>query len=263
MGCRFYFRALIYTMVMITSISAYSSAWVSTASRSGNQYIGEYSWPSEEMDGVLCNAASCYVAVCHYASSREGKCVAPGFATTNIKVPSGTTFKEARELFIKRNGVSGTWKTTTGVLPEGTCFGVLYWQGLGETNWTGVPIPGSYCGQVPLPDVFCDSQNEISFDYGVMQSDRINGATQTRTFKVFCNKPVNVSVTLVGGGGISLGNEIDVSLFIDNTDLSRGYIAFITNGERGFNMVSVLKAKTKNLSGGNFSGVGIVVIGYL
>ncbi|MEN4170706.1 exotoxin [Serratia marcescens] len=258
-----YLRTLIFLIITILPLGAYGSAWVSVGSRTATGYTGEFSWPSEEADGVLCYTSSCSVAVCHYSSVDSEMCTRPKYAFSSVTVTYGTTFKEAREVFIKKNGVSGYWATKTPLLyAQDTCFGVLYWQGTDDPNRTGAKIPGSYCGRVPPVTTVCDMTSDIYFDYGVLQSNLVNGASSTKTFRVWCNQPANVLLTLVGNARIQLGNEVDAALFIDNTDLSRGFLSSIQSGERFFNITSVLRAKNSNISGGEFSGGGIIVIGF-
>ncbi|HEB0103789.1 TPA: exotoxin [Serratia marcescens] len=246
----------------LSSMMAYGSAWVSTSSREGGQYIGTYSWLSEETNGILCTYAECNVAVCHYSSAWSEMCINPSYATARILVKKGTTFKSAREMFIKKYGVSGEWATITPVLkaPD-TCFGILYWQGSNDINYSGKIIPGSYCGRVPPESTVCNVLNDILFDYGELPSNVINGKKKTEFISIQCSQSASVRVTLVGERKIKLGGGIESSLYIDDKDASNAATISVPKGIKTVDVVSELSVRG-NPEGGSYSGVGVLIIDY-
>lgn len=239
-----------------------AGAWVSVGTKSGGQYQGEYSWPSEESDEVICLGSYCSVAICHFSTEKSELCINPTSTTTTVTIAPNTTAKEARDIFVKRNGVSGRWSTTTGSLkaPD-TCFGVMYWQGTNNSNFTGKVMSGSYCGGVPPPYTQCELMGDVVFDYGSLSAGVVQGATKTEYINVQCSASADVKITLVEENTIMLGGGIASKLFINDKDLSTGASISISKGSQSVPITSTLSSATKPTAG-NYSGSGVIVLGY-
>lgn len=253
---------IVATGCLFWSPNTKASALVSVGSRISDGYEGEYSWPSEESDEVICHSSYCSVSVCHFSGDRDEKCVNPSATITRVVVPYNTTAKEAREIFTKQNGVSGRWKTTTRLLkaPD-TCFGVLYWQGSGDNDYSGSVMPGSYCGKVPPPITQCQLMGDVVFDYGSLSAGVVQGATKTEYINVQCSASADVKITLIGENTIILGGGIASKLFINDNDLSTGASISISQGSQSVPIKSTLSSATKPTAG-NYSGSGVIVMEY-
>lgn len=239
-----------------------ASAWVSPHTRTSNGYLGDFSWPTEESDMVICNAADCSVAVCHYSATASEKCVNPSATSSRVVIPRNATVKDARIAFVNKNGNSGNWSTVTQVLYDpSTCFGILYWQGSNNGNYTGLVIPGSYCGKPPPPTTKCELMGDVVFDYGSISAGAVQGSSKTEYINVQCSATANIIITLVGERSITLGGGIASKLFINDTDLSTGAKISVSQGSQSFPITSTLSSDAKPIAG-NYSGSGVVVLGY-
>lgn len=256
---------LIACVLFLFPIYSQASAWVSTQTRSGAYYTGTFSWPSEELPGVLCTAASCSVAVCHYSNLLEERCANPSAASTRVIVSQGATAQIMRDAFVSKNGVSGSWSTETKVLSSSnTCFGILYWQGDKDTNFTGRLIPGSYCGAVPPTPETCDITGDVYINYGSINQQSVDGAIKSEPLKINCTARTSVKLTLVGGMNINMGQNgnLTATLKMSEQDLSNGVTVTANIGNNSFPIESTLHAPALP-DAGTFSGSGVVIMSYL
>jgi len=243
-----------------------ASAWVSPQKRTLNSiiggYRGEFSWTSEESNMIICNADSCSVAICHFSMDEKEKCVKPSYSSTRVEIPRNATVKVAQAAFVKKNGTSGIWDTATRYLEDPTtCFGVMYWQGPQDDNYTGLVIPGSYCGKPPPSLAQCDLMGDVVFDYGPIAAEAVQGASRTKFINVQCTDPADIVITLTGNRSINLGGGITSKLSINGVDLSYGARISAPKGSDSLRITSTLSAGAKPTAG-NYSGSGVVVLGY-
>ncbi len=257
---------LIACVLFLFPLYSQASAWVSTQTRVGQQYQGTYSWPSEEMQGVLCTAATCSVAICHYSSAPGAEiCGNPENALTRVFVSQGATAEVMRAAFVAKNGVSGSWSTNT-TLPlyaAGSCFGVMYWQGSTGNNTTGRVIPGSYCGAVPPTPETCEVTGDVYINYGSLSQQAVDGAIKSEQLIINCTVRTSVKLTLVGGKSIPLGQNgnLTSTLKVSGQDLSGGVTVTGNVGNTPFLIESTLHAPALP-DAGSFTGSGVVIMSY-
>ncbi|CNK33043.1 hypothetical protein [Yersinia alsatica] len=258
---------LIACVLFLLPLYSQASAWVSTQTRVGSQYQGTFSWPSEESSGaVLCAKTYCSVAICHFSSDIDELCANPSYASTRVTVARGATAQDMRTAFIAQNGVSGGWATTTlnPLRAAGTCFGVMYWQGDDDINFTGQSIPGSYCGAVPPTPETCDITGDVYINYGSLNQQSVDGAIKSEPLIINCTARTSVKLTLVGGKSINLGQNgnLTSTLKVAGQDLSAGVTVTPGVGNNSFLIESTLHA-TALPDAGTFSGSGVVIMSYL
>lgn len=258
---------LIACVLFLFPLYSQASAWVSTQTRVGQQYQGTYSWSSEEMPGVLCTAASCSVAICHYSTAPGAEiCGNPSYALTRVLVPQGATAEVMRTAFVAKNGVSGSWSTVTTdpLRAAGSCFGVMYWQGSNDTNATGRVIPGSYCGTVPPTPETCEIIGTVDINYGSLNQQSVDGAIKSEPLNIKCTVRTSVILTLVGGKSINLGQngKLTSTLKVSGQDLSSGVTVIAPVGQTGFPIESTLHSVGLP-DAGTFNGSGVVIMSYL
>ncbi|MFA3759751.1 exotoxin [Yersinia sp. 2466 StPb PI] len=258
---------LIACVLFLFPLYSQASAWVSTQTRVGQQYQGTFSWPSEEMQGVLCTADTCSVAICHYSNSDSEICGNPQNALTRVIVDLGATAQDMRTAFIAKNGVSGSWATNT-TLPlytAGSCFGVMYWQGTSNNaNFSGRVIPGSYCGTVPPTPETCEITGDVYINYGSLNQQNVDGAIKSEPLNIKCTVRTSVILTLVGGKSINLGQngKLTSTLKVSGQDLSSGVTVTAPVGQTGFPIESTLHSVGLP-DAGTFNGSGVVIMTYL
>ncbi|WP_145493222.1 MrpH family fimbial adhesin [Yersinia aleksiciae] len=256
---------LIACVLFLLPLYSQASAWVSTQTRTDGHYNGTYSWPTEELDAVLCTSSSCSVAICHYSSTPSEQCLNPSSASTRVIVSQGATAKVMRQKFVDQNGVSGNWSTKTVVLSSiNTCFGILYWQGSGDSNFTSRLIPGSYCGAVPPTPETCEVTGDVYINHGSLSQQSVDGATKTEPLIINCTATTSVVLTLVGGQNISLGQNgnLKSTLKVSGQDLSNSVTVVAGVGNTSFPIESTLHAPALP-DAGTFSGSGVVIMSYL
>ncbi|CNK93645.1 exported pilin protein [Yersinia frederiksenii] len=257
---------LIACVLFLLPLYSQASAWVSTQTRVGTQYQGTFSWPSEELTGVLCNSTKCSVAICHYSSSNEEICGNPSNALTRVIVSQGATAQTMRTAFVNKNGVSGSWSTITPaqLYTSGSCFGVMYWQGDNDNNLTGKVIPGSYCGAVPPMPETCEITGDVYINYGSLNQQAVDGAIKSEPLIINCTVRTSVKLTLVGGKSIPLGQNgnLTSTLKVAGQDLSTGVTVTAAVGNTPFQIESTLHAPALP-DAGTFSGSGVVIMSYL
>ncbi|WP_174849025.1 MrpH family fimbial adhesin [Yersinia artesiana] len=257
---------LIACMLFLFPFYSQASAWVSTQTRVNGQYTGTFSWPSEESGGVqLCNSASCSVAICHYSSDQDELCANPSYTSTRVTVSRGATAQDMRTAFIAKNGISGGWATTTNILrAASTCFGVMYWQGTNDINFSGNSIPGSYCGAVPPTPETCDITGDVYINYGSMNQQLVDGAVKTEPLMINCTANTSLKLTLVGNKSISLGQNgnLTSTLKVAGQDLYNGVVVTAGVGNTSFPIESTLHAPSLP-DAGTFSGSGVVIMSYM
>ncbi|CNI01171.1 MrpH family fimbial adhesin [Yersinia pekkanenii] len=261
------YYGLIACVLFLLPLYSQASAWVSTQTRVGNEYHGTYSWPSEEMKGVLCTASSCSVAICHYSDSPNAEiCGNPSYASTNVKVSQGADAEEMRRAFILKNGISGPWVTSTAdpLRSVGSCFGIMYWQGDNDNNSTGRVIPGSYCGAVPPTPETCEIMGDVYINYGSLNQQGVDGAVKSEPLLINCTAKTSLILTLVGSKNIDLGQNgnLTSTLKVSGQDLSDGVSISAIQGSTSFPIESTLHA-TGLPDAGIFSGSGVVIMSYL
>lgn len=259
-----YYWVIACTLFLFPLNKSQASAWVSTQSRVNGQYIGGFSWPTEENNTTrLCNATACSVAICHFSSNLAELCANPSYALSRVIVPNGATAKEMRDIFVAQNGVSGIWFTVTKLLPADTCFGVMYWQGINNTNFTGQPIPGSYCGNVPPATETCDITGDVNIDYGPINQQRVEGAIKSAPLRITCTARTSLKLTLVGNARIDLGQNgtLTSTLTLLQQDLSNGVSVTSEIGQNTFILESRLHT-TGSPVVGIFNGSGVVIMSY-
>lgn len=260
------FGGLIACGLFLLPLYSQASAWVSTQTRVGAQYQGTFSWPSEELTGVLCNSTSCSVAICHYSSDIDELCANPSYASTRVIVSRGATAQDMRTAFIAQNGTSGSWATTTTnpLRAAGTCFGVMYWQGSNDINFTGQSIPGSYCGAVPPTPETCDITGDVYINYGSLNQQTVDGAIKSEPLIINCTATTSLKLTLVGGKSIPMGQNgnLTSTLKVSGQDLSNGVTVTGNVGNTSFLIESTLHAAALP-DAGTFSGSGVVIMSYL
>lgn len=255
---------LIACVLFLFPLYSQASAWVSTQTRTSGQYTGTFSWPTEELNNVLCTSSSCSVAICHYSTLDAERCVNPSGASTRVIVSQGATAKTMRDAFVSRNGASGSWSTTTPVLSSSnTCFGILYWQGTGDLNFTGNQIPGSYCGAVPPTPETCEVTNDVYINHGSLNQQNVDGAIKSEPLIINCTARTSVKLTLVGGKSINLGQNgnLTSTLTVSGQDLSNGVTVTAAIGNTPFPIESTLHAPALP-DAGTFSGSGVVIMSY-
>ncbi|AHM75626.1 MrpH family fimbial adhesin [Yersinia hibernica] len=255
---------LIACVLFLFPLYSQASAWVSTQTRIGGQYTGTFSWPTEELNTVLCSSSSCSVAICHYSTLESERCVNPSSALTRVTVGQGATAETMRNAFVARNGASGTWATITPVLSSSnTCFGIIYWQGAGDLNFTGNLIPGSYCGAVPPTPETCEVTGDVYINHGSLNQQDVNGAIKSEPIVINCTVSTTVKLTLVGGTSINLGQNgnLTSTLKVSGQDLSNGVSVTAGVGNSSFLIESTLHAPALP-DAGNFSGSGVVIMSY-
>ncbi|PJE86102.1 exotoxin [Yersinia mollaretii ATCC 43969] len=260
---------LIACVLFLLPLYSQASAWVSTQTRVGNQYQGTFSWPSEEMQGVLCTAASCSVAICHYSTAPNAEiCGNPSSALTRVIVPQGATAEMMRTAFVAKNGVSKDWATVTldPLRAVGSCFGVMYWQGANDGNTTGRVIPGSYCGAVPPTPETCEITGDVNINYGSLSQQAVDGAIKSEPLNINCTLRTSVILTLVGGKSINLGQNgnLTSTLKVAGQDLAstNGVTVTPNAGNNAFPIESTLHSVGLP-DAGTFSGSGVVIMSYL
>ncbi len=258
---------LIACVLFLFPLYSQASAWVSTQTRVGQQYQGTYSWPSEEMQGVLCTAASCSVAICHYSTAPGAEvCGNPSYALTRVLVPQGATAEVMRTAFVAKNGVSGSWGTVTTdpLRAAGSCFGVMYWQGSNDANVTGRVIPGSYCGAVPPTPETCEITGDVYINYGSLNQQSVDGAIKSEPLNIKCTARTSLKLTLVGSKSINLGQngKLTSTLKMSGQDLYNGVTVTAPVGQTGFPIESTLHSVGLP-DAGTFNGSGVVIMSYL
>ncbi|CFQ34951.1 exported pilin protein [Yersinia bercovieri] len=258
---------LIACVLFLLPLYSQASAWVSTQTRVGTQYQGTFAWPTEEMQGVLCTAASCSVAICHYSTAANAEiCGNPSNALTRVIVSQGATAEMMRAAFVAKNGVSGSWGTVTPdpLRAVGSCFGVMYWQGSNDGNLTGRVIPGSYCGAVPPTPETCEVTGDVYINHGSLNQQSVDGAIKTEPLIINCTARTSVILTLVGGKSINLGQNgnLTSTLKVSGQDLSSGVTVTAAVGNTPFLIESTLHAPALP-DAGTFSGSGVVIMSYL
>lgn len=243
-----------------------ASAWVSTQTRISGQYIGTFSWPSEENgSSQLCTATSCSVAICHFSNNPDELCANPSYALSRVIVPRGATAQDMRVAFVAKNGVSGSWATitTNPLRAAGTCFGVMYWQGANDINFSGQSIPGSYCGTVPPTPETCDITGDVNISYGSLNQQSVNGSQKSAPLYINCTANTLLKLTLVGNTSINLGQNgnLTSTLKVSGQDLSNGVSVTAGVGNNTFMIESTLH--TAGLpDAGSFNGSGVVIMSY-
>lgn len=260
---RYLYPSLVFGLLCWSSFAP-GSAWVSTAKYEGRQYVGTFSWETEERGGSICfDNRGCYVAICHFTTVWRQKCVNPVATSTAVVIPIGSSAIDAQRAFVKKNGTSGTWRTTSAILRDPTtCFGVMYWQGAANWNWTGELIPGSYCGTLPPANDHCELVSDVVIEYGSVAAAAVRGLSKSESLDVSCTAPTDIIITLVGGEkSISLGGGITSKLSINNSDLSSGAKITAPAGSQSFPITSTLTSSGKPVAG-SYSGSGILVLGY-
>ncbi|AJJ10291.1 putative exported pilin protein [Yersinia rohdei] len=257
---------LIACVLFLLPLYSQASAWVSTQTRVGLQYQGTFSWPSEELEGILCTSTSCSVAICHYDNIQSAICGNPSNALTRVLVSQGATAQDMRAAFIAKNGVSGSWatNTTNPLTAAGSCFGVMYWQGSNDSNFTGRIIPGSYCGAVPPTPETCEITGDVSISYGSINQQSVDGAVKSEPLIISCTAATALKLTLVGGKSIDLGQggNLTSTLKVSGQDLSNGVSITGGVGNKSFMIESTLHAPSLP-DAGSFSGSGVVIMSYL
>lgn len=258
---------LIACVLFLFPLYSQASAWVSTQTRVGQQYQGTFSWPSEEMQGVLCTAASCSVAICHYSTAANAEiCGNPSNALTRVIVPQGATAEVMRAAFIAKNGVSGSWGTVTPdpLRAAGSCFGVMYWQGSNDNNTSGRVIPGSYCGAVPPTPETCEITGDVYINYGSLNQQSVDGAIKSEPLNIKCTVRTSLKLTLVGSKSINLGQsgKLTSTLKMSGQDLYNGVTISAGVGQTPFPIESTLHSVGLP-DAGTFSGSGVVIMSYL
>lgn len=264
MQFRYKYCWLIACVLFLFPLYSQASAWVSTQTRIGGQYTGTFSWPSEELTNVLCTSSSCSVAICHYSSLEAERCLNPSAASTRVVVSQGATAKTMRDAFVSRNGASGSWSTTTPVLSSSnTCFGILYWQGTGDLNFSGNLIPGSYCGAVPPTPETCDITGDVYINYGSLNQQSVDGAIKSEPLTLNCTVRTSVKLTLVGAKSINLGQNgnLTSTLKVSGQDLANGVTVTANIGNTSFPIESTLHAPALP-DAGTFSGSGVIIMSY-
>ncbi|EEP92931.1 Exported pilin protein [Yersinia kristensenii ATCC 33638] len=258
---------LIACVLFLFPLYSQASAWVSTQTRVGQQYQGTYSWPSEEMQGTLCTAASCSVAICHYSTAPGAEiCGNPSNALTRVVVSQGATAEVMRAAFVAKNGVSGSWGTVTTdpLRAAGSCFGVMYWQGSNDGNTSGRVIPGSYCGAVPPTPETCEITGDVYINYGSLNQQNVDGAIKSEPLNIKCTVNTSLKLTLVGSRSINLGQngKLTSTLKMSGQDLYNGVTINATAGQTPFPIESTLHSVGLP-DAGTFSGSGVVIMSYL
>lgn len=261
-----YFWLIAFVLYFLPLYSQ-AGAWVSTEVRVGTQYQGAFSWPSEELTGVLCTAAICSVAICHYSNASDSEiCGNPSNALTQVFVYQGATAQDMRAAFVKKNGISGSWSTVTPdpLRAVGSCFGVMYWQGSNDSNLSGRVIPGSYCGQVPPVPETCEVTGDVYINYGIINQQLVDGSTKSEPLVINCTARTSVILTLVGNKSINLGQggNLTSTLKMSGRDLYNGVSVTAGIGKNSFPIESTLHAPSLP-NAGIFSGSGVVIMSYL
>lgn len=272
----FFASTAAYGAAWAMATSAYSKAVANYGSGFANFVDGQWGWPSQEIDGVLCTQNHCRVAVCAFERAYDPinpkggganyTCLHPEYSDDAIEVPYKTTFKQARDLYVARNGTSGSFSmawNAGGSLeypPQDTCFTMMYWSMIdnpGLPDYSGQIIPGAHCAWAPPLPSSCTSLPDMNFDHGI-----IGGGSNLQD-------KVNVSVTLACTGttyvGLSLLSSLDLGpgivnhLYVNNQLLGSTPVRVDTSatGKTPLIFSSVIESAT---SGGKFTASTVLLV---
>jgi len=282
----FYLPIVSVALCFFASTAAYGAAWAmvtsgytrpaNTPSGIANFVTGQWGWPSQEIDGVLCTQNHCRVGVCAFQRAYDPKdpysggvnftCNHPEYQVDTIEVPYKTTFKQAQALYVAKNGTSGSWSTnydaaaTPNYPTSDTCFTMMYWSMIanpGLSDWSGQIIPGAHCSWTPPLPSSCTSLPDMNFDHGI-----IEGGSNLQD-------KVNVSATLACTGTtyveLSLLSSLDLDpgivnhLYVNNQLLGLTPVRVDTSatGKTPLIFSSVIESAT---SGGKFTASTVLLV---
>lgn len=211
---------------------------------------------------VLCAAQYIYVGV-------RGENAQTNTVIANkqkIACTSGSQFLSVNEIANAYADIVGrnTWITITDASPQ-------FWSGLclvyyGNASSFVSPIT---CVNKSASNISCSiSGDGVSLNHGAIQSQTANGNTVSKNVQLNCSGDTTAKI-FVGQsfnsytGKIPLTTDGSLSSLISINGVQSGVNGVsvdLANGQNTLSVTSTLQATSKTLSGGNYTGSGVLVV---
>lgn len=222
---------------------------------------------SENNNAISCLRVNCWVGVGAYDLINSAP-ISRGEVMAKVsKRTADVTTSNQLEDDVLNSGIfpmSGTIRLRPPAKVESVCLGVGTGTDFGGLGWSGqmacdvLPQPPK-----PEPELKCEIIGDITLDHGVVKTSEINGHRVEDFATINCNSKANFYLYLQGGGGdifLTKDKALFSSLSINDESIGSGVNVSHPGGSVNMKLTSTLKSNGADIGGGEFSGVGIVVI---
>lgn len=114
---------------------------------------------------------------------------------SGILIPNDSTMKEARELWVKKYGVTSK-EFRFNIAEHGKC--------LTFARDIGPPMPGMECAPLLPVNTTCTISDNLNSVYNTLATDKVNNAEAYEALTIRCNSSVAVKLRLLGPREIDL-----------------------------------------------------------